>query len=330
MSKLPQALSHTLRLTLHGVVLLATLWLLAALPQLAAAEPGAPTLQFLWCVPKDPADHPFRSPLGLGYDSERERVYLADTNGNRIVVLNASGAILYDFKHWGTLPDGRRVLGSPRCVLPADRGTVLVADDVNDRIDVLDAWGAVVDSLDLADLLGQQERAIPGAMARDNAGNLYVVDRATSRVVVLDKTRRVLRTFGGQGKGDGQFEEISDLAVAPDGTAYVLDLQQNPVVQVFDPSGKRLAGFGRHGDKEADFHFPVALALDDVGRVWIADAFSHDVKVYSTSGKYLTDLGGMGDGPGEFYFPSNVVVAADKLYVLEKAGARLQAFKIVG
>ena len=296
----------------------------------AAAEAAVPTLKFLWAAPTNPRDKTFRSPQGLAFDATRQRLYVADTNGNRIVALNEAGVFLYDFKHWVRLPQGQRTLGQPWQLLPGNGGTLLVGDQLSSVIDVVDALGNVVDGVDLQAILGQTSAVVPGGMGRDEAGNLYVVDQEAARIIVLSPARRLLRSWGGRGPGEGQFDTIAGLAVAADGTSYVLDLMQNPVVQVFDPTGKRIAGFGRHGDKEADFHMPAALTLDQAGRLWIADSVSQDVKAYTVDGKYLADFGGMGLGPGEFYFPSDVLATADRLYVLERAGARLQAFRIVG
>lgn len=121
---------------------------------------------------------------------------------------------------------------------------------------------------------------------------------------------------------------VVDVAVGSDGTAYVLQSQGTPVVQIFDASGRFKAGFGRHTDRPQDFHFPTALALDGAGCIWVADTFAHDVRAYSTSGKFLGAFGGRGTGRGYFSYPSDVTVTRDTLYVLEKAGRRVQAFRV--
>jgi DNA-binding beta-propeller fold protein YncE len=328
--RVPQALSRAVGRTVAGACLLGWPWAIAAAVGPAWGAADVPRLEFLFQVPGNASARTFMNPLGLAFDPVRERLYVADTSHNQVTVLSSSGAILYSFKHWVTYYNGERVPGEPWRLLPWDRGTLLLADRLSDRIDVVDAWGAIVDSIDVTKLLGLKQRATPGAMARDVAGNLYILEHTTGQVLVLDRARRLQRVIGPQGPDSAKFEGVTDIAVAPDGTTYVLDHVEDTVVQVFDPTGKRLAGFGRHGAKDPDFHLPAAITLDGAGRLWIADAFSHEVKVYTTAGEFLTVFGRMGVDPGQFYFPADVAVGAGVLYVLERAGARLQAFRIVG
>lgn len=61
-------------------------------------------------------------------------------------------------------------------------------------------------------------------VAFDGAGNLYVLDAENHRVVVTDGSGRLLRQFGKEGDGPGEFRFASGMVVAPDGTVAVLDL----------------------------------------------------------------------------------------------------------
>jgi len=308
--------------------LLGTCVVAGTAPRAAAA--ALPKLDFVFMTPAEPRSTEFLNPMGLAYDAATERLYVADTGHSRVVMYNKNGMMLSSFRHWIKYYDGKRIPGEPWRLLPGDRGTLLVADRLSDRIDIVDIFGAVVDSIDVTALLGSKDRAAPGAMARDAAGNLYLLERTCGQVVVFDRAWRKLRSFGPKSDADSRFKSLAGIAVAPDGTTYVLDSAEQSVVQVFDPKGQRLRGFARHGDKVSDFHLPASISLDQANRVWIADTFSHDVKVYSTDGQFLTSFGEMGMGRGDFYFPSDIIVTSDMLYVVERAGVRLQAFRISG
>ena len=122
---------------------------------------------------------------------------------------------------------------------------------------------------------------------------------------------------------------LADVSVDDDGLVYVLDSIKDPVVQVFDQRGRVVRSFGQHGDKEAQFHFPVGMEVDHEGRAWIVDAFGHGLKVYDKLGEFMVAFGGFGTGGGRFSFPSDVAVSSDTVYVLESAGHRVQAFSIL-
>jgi DNA-binding beta-propeller fold protein YncE len=319
-------------LTVAGVCWLSWAGLTAgALPATAAeAAVGVPKLGFLFMAPKDSVPDALLNPTGLACDAARDRVYVADSSHSRVVVFNNLGSRLFTFQHWVRSANGQRMLGAPMCLLPWDGGTLVVTDALSPRLDIVDIYGAVVNSIDFAPLMHQPEPVNPGATGEDQAGNLYVVERSSQRVVVLNHGgTRVLRVFGGKGEDQGTFQGAEGLAVAPDGTTYVLDSMRGPIIQVFDPQGKFVTGFGQEGDRAEDFHHPTSVALDGDGRLWIVDTISQDVKCFTTSGRFLASFGGLGTGPGQFYFPIAVAVGGDILYVLEKAGARVQAFRII-
>lgn len=60
----------------------------------------------------------------------------------------------------------------------------------------------------------------------DAAGNLYVMDAAAGRVVVLDSLGRLARIIGRRGEGPGEFDRATDLVVWRDGRLAVADLGQ--------------------------------------------------------------------------------------------------------
>lgn len=288
-------------------------------------------LRFLYAVSDYAPSASFLSPQGLAFDAARSEIYIADTGNNQVVVLSKTGVPVYRFRHWVKDPAGQRIAGEPQGLAARGDGMLLVSDGLSDQVDVVDLRGQPVQTIDVTALLARDIRASPGKMAVGGQGNVFLVERSSGQVLEFDPKQKLVRSFGGRGKGQGRFEMIADVAVGANGSVYVLDSIGTPVVQAFDDEGRWVLGFGRHSNKPEDFHFPIALTIDADGRIWIADAFSHEVKAYSTSGQFLGAYGEMGAAPGQFYFPSAVVAAPDGiLYVLEKAGRRLQAFQIVG
>ena len=57
----------------------------------------------------------------------------------------------------------------------------------------------------------------------DEAGNIYVVDTGNHRIQKFDAGGRFLLTIGKEGQGPGEFESVSNIFLAPDGTLYAVD-----------------------------------------------------------------------------------------------------------
>ena len=62
----------------------------------------------------------------------------------------------------------------------------------------------------------------------------------------------------------------------------------------------------------------VGLAVDEVGRIYVADEASQEIRVFDTQGNFLRRFGGQGEGSGEFeelvgvaWHPSGVLLAMD-------------------
>ena len=74
-------------------------------------------------------------------------------------------------------------------------------------------------------------------MAWDTAGNIFVADGfGNSRILKMDKNGRFVKTFGGTGSENGQFNKIASIAVDARGDLYVADKGNNRI-QVFDNDG---------------------------------------------------------------------------------------------
>ncbi|HKP53421.1 MAG TPA: glycosyltransferase family 39 protein [Chloroflexia bacterium] len=107
----------------------------------------------------------------------------------------------------------------------------------------------------------------------DKDGNIYVGDNGNKRIVVYAPDGKIVRTFGKAATPDsttpvpGEFRDIRDIAVAPDGTVHVLDAIAG-TVQTLDSSGKVL----RVVDPGSLWLYgPNGIALGADGSVYIAD-----------------------------------------------------------
>ncbi|WP_419164941.1 6-bladed beta-propeller [Candidatus Palauibacter sp.] len=71
----------------------------------------------------------------------------------------------------------------------------------------------------------------------DASGNLYLFDRRASRIIVVDPSGQLLREFGHEGDGPGEFRSALAMAVMRDGRVVVGDAQHRAYL-VFDANGE--------------------------------------------------------------------------------------------
>lgn len=81
------------------------------------------------------------------------------------------------------------------------------------------------------------------------------------------------------------------------------------------------ASFGRISD----------VALDAMGRVWVADEMQHEIRVFEADGRHVRSFGGMGGGPAEFLGIAGMDWAPDgSLWVLDGGNMRFAVYDTTG
>ena len=132
-------------------------------------------------------------------------------------------------------------------------------------------------------------------------GNLWVPDTHYHRVVIYSPAGKLLKMFGHEGTGDGQFMLPTDIAF-DSGRVFVSEYGGNDRVQVFDRDWRKLYQFGHFGNGDGEFRRPQSMVIDH-GLVFITDACNHRIAVFTTEGKWVRNMGSTGSGLGEFRFP---------------------------
>jgi outer membrane protein assembly factor BamB len=101
-------------------------------------------------------------------------------------------------------------------------------------------------------------------------GLLYALDVDAIVSVIDPSTGAIVRTWGGKGHGDGQFDGAFDIAVGPDGRVYATD-QGSHRVQVFDSDGRFLKQLGSFGTSLGQFDRPAHLDVGSDGSLYVED-----------------------------------------------------------
>jgi DNA-binding beta-propeller fold protein YncE len=155
-------------------------------------------------------------------------------------------------------------------------------------------------------------------------GNLWVPDTHYHRVVVYSPDGKLLKQWGQEGKGDGEFIYPTDVAFDEQGHIFVSEYGENDRVQVFDPNLKKLYQFGKFGSGAGEFSRPQSMVIDK-GLVYITDACNHRLCVFKTDGTFVRNMGGVGTALGQYRFPYGLDMDADgHLVVCEFGNNRVQ------
>lgn len=264
------------------------------------------------------------NPVGIAVSLSGDRIYAAETEGDRVVrVLDGGGNLIG--------------VAQPPASTGSEHVPVWIAIDpltsevyVTDRptgdIYIYDRDGAYLRRLTLA-------QPIPGwqpvGIAFDTAGSLYVADLSgpTPRIQVIDRQANVVRTFG----EESRLSFPNGMAVDANGYVYVAD-SNNGRLMVFDADGTLAAQVGR-GSGEGNLGLPRGVAVDAQGRVFVVDATGQGVFIYRSpnsadrSLEYLGYFGGEGVEDSKFEFPNGGAVdGRGRVYVADTVNDRIQVW----
>ena len=252
------------------------------------ADASAPDGSFMW-------------PTSVALDSAGI-AYVADEWLNRISLFNKDGEC---FAKWGTLGDGDGEINRPSgLAFDADDNLYLV-DSVNHRVQIFTKEGKYISQWGTQGS-GDGQFSYPWGIEIDHNGDVYIADWRNDRIQKFDRDGRFLMKFGTSGQGDGEFNRPTGVAVDKDGIIYVTDFK-NDRLQIFDADGgfittltgdATLSKWGRErvnldpsmvrsreraqGLKEREklFQGPIAVEVDDEGRVFVVETSRQRLQVY--------------------------------------------------
>ncbi len=254
----------------------------------------------------------FRTPFGIVSDGQG-RVYISDLHVHNVWV--------FDFNQSTTDTISKSSLfESPAGMVLDKSGNLYVADIEKGRIVKFTSEHKYDGKIE-----GGEMKA-PAYLALSPDGQkLYVSEPTAHRILVFElASGKLLRQFGRNGVGEGEFNHPQGLAFGPDGRLFVVD-SLNARIQVFDPEGNFLAKFGERGDQAWQLESPKDLAFDSEGHLYVIEARSSVVKTFTVDGQLLlmTGAGKPSYQPFGFHSPKSISIdSSDRIYVAESLGRR--------
>ena len=296
-------------------------------------------------------DLPLAFPGKVLVDAKSDRLFIADSNHNRIVVAKPDGSLLEVI---GTGAIGAGDAAFDRATFFRPQGMALDGD----RLYVADTENHLIREVDLKTKTvktiagtGQQSQEYgQHGPAREIALNspwdlhlvgrtLYIAMAGPHQIWKVDLDKQEVSTFAGSGREarlDGPREEAGfaqPSALESDGkTLYVSDAESN-IIRAIDLAAngevKTLVGgdlfdFGDKDGRGNDVRLqhPLGLARWN-GKLLIADTYNHKIKVLDPIARTVSAFAGTGKpgqaegGAASFYEPGGLAVAGDKLYVAD-------------
>jgi DNA-binding beta-propeller fold protein YncE/peroxiredoxin len=295
-------------------------------------------------------------------DATRGRLFISDTNHNRVLVADLAGKVTQVVGSGaGGLKDGAfkdAELHQPQgLALSADGKTLYVADTENHALRAADLVNGTLVTIAGT---GQQARRVPeNAPAKMTAlsspwdlaragESLYIAMAGVHQIWVMDlknNTVRVVAGTGREGAVDGANAEAGfaqPSGLATDGEKlFVADSEVSSIrgvglgaagaTHTLAGSGD-LFGFGRADGigKAARFQHPLGVALDEK-TLYVADTFNGLIrKIDLKSGNVSTIAGTGATDPGSaespnFYEPGGLSLAGNVLYVADTNHHRILA-----
>jgi len=166
------------------------------------------------------ADGGFEFAFGIAVDPAGN-VYVCDQGNSRIDKFTSDGAFLL---RWGGdatdgIPGQPGRLNSPFGIVVGPQGDVFVVDS-DRRTQQFHPDSTFV----------RQWDQVAVSLAVDKDGNIYGSDPGLdARIQVFTSSGVLLTEWGGQGSGDGQFDQPDGVAVDSEANVYVLDTSNNRV-----------------------------------------------------------------------------------------------------
>ena len=251
------------------------------------ADASAPNGSFMW-------------PTSVALDSEGA-AYVSDEWLNRISVYK-DGAWA---SMWGTPGSGDGELNRPSGLSFDKDDNLFLVDSVNARVQVftkdgkfIRKWGSKGD--------GDGQFNVPWGIDVDHNGDVYVADWRNDRIQKFAPDGTFLMKFGSSGDAEGEFNRPTGVAVDKDGIIYVTDYK-NDRLQVFSPEGEYITQLTGEGglskwaservtydpviargrqkalnleERERPFQGPIAVEVDDEGRVFVVETARHRLQVF--------------------------------------------------
>jgi DNA-binding beta-propeller fold protein YncE len=207
--------------------------------------------------------------------------------------------------------------------------------DKNDNVWVFNRGAHPVIQLDKSGRMLQAWNDVPVKSSHgirvDAAGNIWTIDVAGHRLMKFTPSGGLLMFIGSVGGAAGNndskdaFNRPTGITFAPNDDLFVSDGYDNSRVIKFNKDGDYLTHWGSKGTGDGQFNLVHDVALDQQGRLYVADRNNQRVQIFDGNGRFLgkwTDLG----SPWGLYY----VARENALYMCDGVNDRILKLNLDG
>ena len=131
-------------------------------------------------------------------------------------------------------------------------------------------------------------------MAANHRNEIAVTEWGGHRVSVFSSDgTHFKRSFGRQGREQGEFERPTGISFDNNGNIIVADCN-NKRIHVFSGYGEFLSKFGEEGSLDHQFMNPQGLSVTNNGDIIVADVGNQLIKIFSPRGQFIRKFGRQG------------------------------------
>ncbi len=275
-------------------------------------------------------DGQFYNPAGVAVDNNGN-VYVVDSSNQRIQKFDSNGQLL----KWST--QGGE-FSSPYGIASDSNGNIFVTDQRNNNVQVFNNTGGFLGKFPRHALAVQQGDITkyivkngffnqPMGIAINREHHLvYVVDTGNNRIQKFNGGGYFLATWGEFGRGEGEFNNPTGIAVDSENYVYVTDTG-NKRVEKFDGNGNLVKAWSVGGYHGTGLDNPGPIAVDYSGDIYVGDLSGGKIQKFDQEGNLLTEWGSLGESDGQFRGIGGIAVdQSGNVYASDTSNNRIQKF----
>lgn len=206
-------------------------------------------------------------------------VYVVDRGNKRVQLFDLTGRFM---ESWPAGFESEYTFEDVTDVAITDNGDVYMIETGSGRNDILrftsdrilvdvwhlEPWGRPGFNFILSDI----------AVGRNGSFYVGLADEVT-KVRRYSPEGDLINEWGSAGTGVGEFIDVGDISIAPDGTVFVTD-PYGCRVQYFNAEGSFIGTFGSAGPGPGEFNFPYGVSVGPDGTVYVADSYNHRIQYF--------------------------------------------------
>jgi DNA-binding beta-propeller fold protein YncE len=236
-------------------------------------------------------------------------IYAVDWWNQRLEKFSANGTYLTKWGQRGTKTEpGSINFAWDAAVNPAN-GNVYVANRESHEIEVFDPNGNYVTRFGFRGTTTGKFTFPQGLTFDPSDGTLLVADSGNNRIqrfkILASGKGSFLASYGTKGAGSGQFSIPTGIDVAPDGTIWVADTQNNRI-QKRNPNTGNWTSYTIANGLGLSFKSPWGVTVAPDGSIWVADTGRDRVVQMTASGDLIAMADKTTPGMGSMDAPFEV------------------------